>query len=130
GAPGWRFRRLGGSSEWVPDPWPVLCSADVVVTHAGQNALAEVATARVPALVVPAPRPFDEQVTTARQLAAGPWPCVTRDRLDPGGAADLLDEVRSLDGSGWSTWCDGGAADRFADVVDEVLGATPSRVSA
>ena len=31
--------------RWVADPWPLLCAADVVVTHAGQNAIADVAAA-------------------------------------------------------------------------------------
>ncbi|HWO64260.1 MAG TPA: glycosyltransferase, partial [Umezawaea sp.] len=50
---------------WVDDPWPLLGDAGVVITHAGQNALAEVAAARRPAVVIPQPRPFDEQHATA-----------------------------------------------------------------
>ena len=39
--------------SWVDAPYDVLLDADVVVTHAGQNALAEVAASRTPAVVVP-----------------------------------------------------------------------------
>ena len=54
--------------------WPTRgrcsCGADVVVTHAGQNAIAEVAAARRPAVVVPQARPHDEQRATAAALPA------------------------------------------------------------
>ena len=69
--PGWTWTVLGPPGRrWVADPWPLLCAADVVVTHAGQNAIADVAAARRPAVIVPQPRPFDEQATTARALDA------------------------------------------------------------
>ena len=69
--PGWTWTVLGPpGTRWVADPWPLLCAADVVVTHAGQNAIADVATARRPAVIIPQPRPHDEQATTARALDA------------------------------------------------------------
>ncbi|MFC8762138.1 MULTISPECIES: glycosyltransferase [Streptomyces] len=43
----------------------------MVVTHAGQNAVAECAAARVPAVVVPQSRPHGEQHATAHALAEG-----------------------------------------------------------
>ncbi|MBH0241883.1 hypothetical protein I3W98_02480 [Streptomyces cavourensis] len=71
-SPGWRWRTLGGpDGRWSTDPWPALCEADVVITHAGQNALAECAAARRPAVVVPQERPFGEQAATGRALARG-----------------------------------------------------------
>lgn len=71
-APDWRWTALGGpDGRWEADPWPALCAADVVVTHAGQNALAECAAARRPAVVVPQDRPFGEQAATGRALARG-----------------------------------------------------------
>lgn len=45
-----------------------------VVTHADQNALAEVAAVRRPAIVVPRQRPHDEQTTAAAVLDTGRWP--------------------------------------------------------
>ena len=75
----------------------LLAGADVVVTHAGQNALADVAAARRPAVVVPAARPHDEQQTTGavpgRRLAgrrAARWP-------DADGWAGVLDRAADLD---------------------------------
>lgn len=111
---------LGGET-WVADPWPLLRDADVAVTHAGQNAVAEVAAARLPAVVVPAPRPFDEQATTAAVLDAGPWPAVALPALAHDDWPGLLRRTAALDGAAWADWCDGGAASRLAEVVAEVV---------
>ena len=71
--PGWAWSVLGGAAgQWVDDPWPALCRADVVVTHGGMNAIADVAAARKPAVVVPQARPHGEQLATARALAGRP----------------------------------------------------------
>ena len=115
--PGWRWTVMDGSAgTWVADPAPVLAAADVVITHAGQNALAETAAARRPAIVLPQERPHREQATTGDVLRDG-WPAVVLDRWPDLGWPDLLDQARSLDGQRWAEWCDGHAADRFADVV-------------
>lgn len=115
--PGWRWtvlsRRLG---SWHADPAAVLESADVAVVHAGQNSLAEVAALRVPAVVVPAPRPFDEQATTAAALAQG-WPAVVVDAVPVDGWPELLDRASRLDGTQWKRWCDGRAPERVAALV-------------
>ena len=54
----------------------MLRDADVVVTDAGQNAIAEIAACRTPAVVVPADRPHEEQATTASVLAGTDWPAL------------------------------------------------------
>ncbi len=59
----------------------MLRDADVVVAGAGQNSLAEVAACRVPAVVVPAARPHEEQATTAGVLAREGFPAVVVDHL-------------------------------------------------
>lgn len=115
--PGWRWTVMDGSAgTWVADPAPVLAAADVVITHAGQNALAETAAARRPAIVLPQDRPHREQATTGDVLRDG-WPAVVLDRWPDLGWPDLLEQARGLDGEQWAEWCDGRAADRFADVV-------------
>ncbi len=129
GARGWSVQRIAPGGAWARDPWPLLRSAAVVVTHAGQNAVAEVAAARVPALVVPADRPFDEQHHTVAELARGGWPCLTTDRLGSVDPGTVLDQVQVLDGERWAGWCDGGAASRFADVVTDVLVRTAPAVA-
>lgn len=119
--PDWEWTVIGGASgEWVDDPLPVLRSADVVVTHAGQNALAEVAAVRRPAVVVPQKRPHHEQHVTAAALAAGEWPVVVEDAFPVAGWPERLEQVAALDGTSWRAWCDGGAPARFAAVVRRV----------
>lgn len=117
--PGWTWTVCGGSSS-RESVWQRLQSADVVVTHGGQNAIAEVAAARRPAIVIPEPRPHDEQVHLARGLArlglghpqptwpaAGDWP-------------DLLTTAASGDPARWSQWADGSGASRYAARLDAV----------
>ncbi|GAA2160439.1 glycosyltransferase [Pedococcus bigeumensis] len=108
--PSWTWvERSPGVPSDIP-LWDELQRADVVVTHAGQNAVAEVAAARRPAVVVAQPRPFDEQVATARQLeahevavgceswpAADAWPGLLRHAVERGGA-------------GWARWSTGQGA--------------------
>lgn len=118
--PDWDWTVLSRTlGTWHADPAAVLADADVVVLHPGQNSLAEVAAMRVPAVVVPADRPFHEQHTTARALREG-WPAVVVDAVPRTGWDDLLDEAVFLDGNGWSEWCDGFAPTRLADVVKQV----------
>ncbi|MFC5009740.1 glycosyltransferase [Nocardioides plantarum] len=114
-APGaWTWTVLAGDG-WVEDPFSLLLSADVVVTHAGQNALAETAAARRPAVVVPQARPHDEQATTGSVLREGGWPAVVLDAWPTDDEA--LEKAAVLDGRDWAGWCDGRAVDRFAEVV-------------
>jgi hypothetical protein len=116
----WRWTVLGGpAGRWVDDPWEILCSADVIVTHGGLNALAEVAAARRPAIVVPEPRPHDEQVTTARVLgSAGLVIAVTRWPAAHEWPALLAEARRS--GSNWTTWSSGHGAQRAADAIESL----------
>jgi Glycosyltransferase family 28 C-terminal domain len=119
--PAWDWRRIGPGA-WSDDPWPALCAADVVVTHAGLGALADVAAAGRPAVVVPEDRPHDEQRTTARALAdaglavtSGHWP-------EEHQWAELLARALDLGGSAWHRWGTDGAAERAARLVDAVAG--------
>ena len=122
-SPGWEWQVLGGpTGAWVDDPTAALRDADVVVTHAGQNALAEVASARRPAVVVPQDRPHDEQRTTAGVLARGGWPVVVHEQWPDVAWGARLDRAAALDGELWQTWCDGRAVHRFVGVVHAVAG--------
>lgn len=115
----WSF---AGPGNFLDDDalWRELSAADVVVTHAGQNALSDVAAAEKPAVVVSSPRPFDEQSHTARALNASGtavgvevWPTAER-------WSALLDEARHLGGHNWRRWSTGHGALDCAARLDEI----------
>ena len=117
--PEWSWTVFGGSERWVDDPWPELSAADVIVTHAGLNAVAEVAAARKPAIVIPQPRPHDEQVTTARELGDAGIATVLDDWPPAAQWPELLDHALS-NGERWSQWSSGTGARRAAAVIEGV----------
>ncbi|SES45251.1 glycosyltransferase [Actinokineospora terrae] len=103
---------------WVDDPWEALCGAEVVVTHGGQNAVAEVAAARRAAVVIPQERPFGEQRATGAALlrdhVAVVVPCWPAGDRWP----DLLQRARDRGGAGWARWSAGDGAVRAAAELD------------
>jgi hypothetical protein len=127
GQPGWSWAHLDrAAGTWTDNPWPVLRSASVVVSHCGQNAIADIAATRRPAILIPQPRHFDEQEAMAAQLkrlgrripalVLDSWP-------EPEVWGPLLSRAAQLDPSRWALWNDGGGAQRAADVL---AGATKS----
>lgn len=119
--PQWSWRR--------PDPdadaatlWSALTRAEVVVTHAGQNAVAEVAASRRPAVVVAEERPFGEQQHTARVLDTGAI-AVGRCGWPPDDAwPQLLTRARARGGARWSEWSDLRGISRAVALIDELAG--------
>ena len=115
--PDWDWAHLGGSGRHL-DGRPVAGAAHgaVVVSHCGQNAVADIAAARRPAILIPQPRPFGEQAAMAAAVAPGRR---ARDRARrlagsrPQWPA-LLSRAEALDGAGWSLWNDGGGPARAA----------------
>jgi hypothetical protein len=119
--PGWSWAALGPpAGRWVADPWALLCGADVVVTHAGLNALAEVAAARRPAIVIPQPRPHDEQQHTAAALDGAGLAVVAPAWPAPAAWPGLLDRAVAAGGMRWARWSDGAGAARAAAVLEEL----------
>lgn len=109
-----------GGLTGVSDAWALLQQADVVVTHGGQNALAEVAAARRPAIVVPQDRPHDEQHANARALSGL---AVVRHRWpQPHEWPELLEQACQQDVSRWAQWSDGQGAVRAAARLDGLAG--------
>jgi hypothetical protein len=113
----WQTLGLRGGPR-TDDPWPDICAADAVVTHAGQNCIADVATARRPTIVLPQQRPFNEQDTTAETLGrhglavtATGWPDARTWRR-------LLKEAQSSDPCRWQRWHTAGAAARAAEAIE------------
>lgn len=115
--PDWRWTDIGTKAT-ASQVWRHLSQADVVVAHAGQNVVAEVAAARRPAVIVAEPRPHDEQLATARALnrlglAVGldSWP-------DAECWPDLLSAAQRIGGAKWTRWSRGGSA-RAARLIAE-----------
>ncbi|CCQ17408.1 putative uncharacterized protein [Rhodococcus sp. AW25M09] len=114
------FRALGvAGGGWVDDVWPLLCSAALVITHAGQNAVADVAASGVPAIVVPQARPFGEQRATGKALAdcsiaevLDAWPSVAQ-------WCAAADRALDLGGDGWSMLHTDGAPARAAQAIEQ-----------
>ncbi len=106
-------------TAWQDDPWSLLTGSDVVVTAAGQNALADLAASGARAIVVPQDRPFREQRASADVLerealaivldawpSAAEWPA-------------HLERARALQPDWWPWRVRGGAA-RAAAAIEAV----------
>lgn len=117
--PDWEWTVLGGTAgSWLTDPWPLLCRADVVITHGGMNAIAEVAAARKPAVVVPQARPHGEQQATGRALARADLAVVTASWPQAASWPALLRTALELDGERWAAWSPGTGANDAADIIE------------
>ncbi|PPK66111.1 glycosyltransferase [Actinokineospora auranticolor] len=103
---------------WVADPWDALAAAEVVVTHGGQNAVAEVAAARRAAVVIPQDRPFAEQRATAAALLRDRLALVAPRWPIPDRWPDLLRRARERGGARWAHWSPGNGAARAAAELD------------
>lgn len=109
----------GGPGRWSDDPWSELTRAATVVTWAGQGSVADLAVAGARAVVVPQPRPFDEQLATARALDAAGLAVVEPAWPDAARWPEVLDRADALEPD-WSRWRTSGAAARAAQAVDDV----------
>jgi UDP-N-acetylglucosamine--N-acetylmuramyl-(pentapeptide) pyrophosphoryl-undecaprenol N-acetylglucosamine transferase len=114
--PQYRWVALGASS-WVDDPWPLLCAADLVITHAGQNAIADVALTGAAVIVVPQSRPFDEQHATADAMTRAGLTVGVTTWPTPDAWPDLHAATLALDRSQWARLQVHGAAARAAEVI-------------
>jgi hypothetical protein len=113
----WKALGLRGGPTTV-DPWPDICAADVVITHAGQNCVADVAAARRPAIVIPQLRPFDEQRMTADTLRRHGLAVTTSGWPDAHAWRSLIGQARASDPSRWERWHTAGAAARAAAAIE------------
>nr|WP_240189394.1 galactosyltransferase-related protein [Nakamurella flavida] len=112
----WRIAGVGADAG--ADVWELLAWADVVVTHGGQNAVAEVAASRRPAVVLADDRPHGEQEATARALSGAGLAVTVTGWPEPARWADLLDRAVAIDPQGWSRWAPDSAARDAAAVID------------
>ncbi|MEO7268479.1 MAG: glycosyltransferase [Knoellia sp.] len=112
-----------GGRAWVPNVHDRLAESDVVVTHAGQNAIADVARWGLPAVVLPQRRPFEEQQHMGAVLASsGIAQVVQLGDVKGTHWGDLVELARKTGGEGWRTWGCQGAAARAASLVEVVAG--------
>jgi hypothetical protein len=117
--PGTTWTALGGSSGcWTDDPWPEICTADVIVTHAGQSCVADIAVAKRRAVVMPRPRPFDEQRATAAVLRRHALATVVRGWPDGRAWPSLLARALASEPHRWGRWQVQGAAARAATAIE------------
>jgi len=114
--PQYRWTALGGPS-WTDDPWSALRRAALVVTHAGQNALADAAAVAAATIVLPQPRPFDEQHTSAAALDAAGLAICSPSWPTPQRWAELACAAGALDQGRWRAARVDGAAARAAQVL-------------
>lgn len=104
------LHRLG----WRDDPWPALEAADVVIASGALSAVAEVASARRPLLVVPRPGRTDDEVhgrllgELGAATTASPWP-------ERGAWQRLLETVAASDPAPLAALDDGRGPARTAD---------------
>ncbi|MFK5688117.1 glycosyltransferase [Ornithinimicrobium sp. LYQ92] len=106
---------------WVPDVRALIADSAVVVAHAGQNAVADIARHARPAVLTPQQRPFAEQQHLAAALGrqglavlAGPT------QVREHGWAALVARARAEGGRGWGRWECAGAAGRAGDLIERV----------
>ena len=119
--PGWAWTVRTPDAP-SPDLWRELHEATVVVTHGGNNAVAELAAAQAHAVVVAQPRPHNEQEATAAALDRAGI-CVGLSRWPeahewPG----LFARALTLGGERWELWRHGDGAHRAARAMEALLG--------
>ena len=103
---------------WTDDPRPYVAAADAVVSAAGHNSVMELGRQRAKLVLVPEPRPFEEQVRKAAVLAREGL-AVVRDKWPAAGEwPAVLEEARSLDAAKWDRVYDGDGAAALAAAID------------
>lgn len=108
-----------GPGAWVDDPFALLSAAEVVVTAAGQNSIADLAVLGARAVVVPQDRPYAEQHASARILRDAGLAVVPVSVPQVAEWAGLIARARELEPR-WEQWGTTGAAQRAARIIQEV----------
>lgn len=98
------------------DPWDELCRAEVVISAAGQNSVADIAAAGARAVLVPQDRPFDEQHATARALARAGTAQIADDVSDTAALLAAVGRARAS-APDWSAWATDASASTAASLI-------------
>ncbi|GAA3608454.1 hypothetical protein GCM10022199_10260 [Marihabitans asiaticum] len=115
-----RHWELAGGEHWVDDVAGLMAAAGIVVSHAGQGAVADLAATGSAAVVLAQPRPFAEQEHMVAALEAlGCCATVGRAAAEQPDTLDWLGLVENALARArrWPSWRTEGAADRAAEVV-------------
>lgn len=122
GTPDWTWQMAGlvGRNHDSTSIWQALSNADVVVTHGGQNTIAEVAAARAPAIVVADERPFAEQNRSVAWLADAGLAATVTGCPEPDRWPILIEEAMALDAQRWDLWNFGNGALTAATVLENI----------
>ena len=119
--PEFRWSSLGvAGGPWAEDPWPQLCTADVVVSSAGQSSVADIAAAGRPAIIIAAERPFTEQRAMAQALERAGLAVVRPRWPDLADWPRLVDDAQALGPDVWERWRTANAAARAAALIERV----------
>lgn len=118
-----------GAGAWHRDIGSLLARAEVVLTHCGQNAIADVAAFDVPAVLCPQPRPHQEQFHLSTELSRMG---LAHSAFPDGGSLEsgAIEWAAYVDaaisgGSRWARWETAGAASRAAEVIEQVAAMAP-----
>jgi hypothetical protein len=112
--------QVAGPREWRTDVAELIGSAEVVVSHAGHNAIMEVAAARRPLVCIPRPRPFGEQEGKAEALRRAGAAVVRERWCSPGEWPGVLAAARDLGAERLASVVDPAATARLAARVDSL----------
>ena len=124
--PQWQWNMLGQTKQQpaahnnvvfhgiVEDVWPYLCFADLAIANAGHNCVMEIAAAQVPAVFIPAQRPFDEQQCKADVLKRLNLGVVVQQWPQAGAWQAIWNRAHEQDLSRWATLQDPDAPKRTA----------------
>jgi UDP-N-acetylglucosamine--N-acetylmuramyl-(pentapeptide) pyrophosphoryl-undecaprenol N-acetylglucosamine transferase len=111
---------LAGPRHWRADVAELIGSAEVVVSHAGHNAVMEVAAARRPLVCIPRPRPFGEQHGKAEALRRAGAAVVLERWCAPAEWPGVLAAARTLGAERLAAAVDPDAAARLAARIDSL----------
>ncbi len=126
--PTWRWHWLGSHAPIdgvkghgvVEDVWPYLCHADLVVANAGHNSTMEIAAAGVPAICIPAARPFAEQQCKAETLRALGLSVVVSTWPESSQWPELRQQSHQQNRSGWAQLQDIESPQRAAHYIAQI----------
>lgn len=122
GVADWHWEVAGPAGRVLGEraTWHALAQADVVVTHAGQNSVAEVAAARRRAVVLADERPFDEQHHTVERLDRAGLAATATGCPRPDQWPRLLECALRTDPERWALWSSGDGAGAAAQAIAAV----------